>query len=212
MLKEDDIILNCRQCGKDFVFSKAEQEFYEEKGFELPRRCKECRSPHPTRSNHLNCSQCGITFEEDASVYCNTCLSNTKLESEFKTRIIQEEMEQANSRLQAIESENAELKESLRCEQELVGELKRNVSVLHQDLEKLNQLHLALDQWFQPMLGDIETRMGERLTALEGGQNRINERMLQLIQKIHEMYANATLMDIIKQRLRHNPKQGNQPV
>ncbi|WP_028306956.1 zinc-ribbon domain containing protein [Desulfitibacter alkalitolerans] len=37
--------LSCKDCGKEFVFSSSEQEFYAEKGFENePGRCPECRS------------------------------------------------------------------------------------------------------------------------------------------------------------------------
>jgi hypothetical protein len=40
---ENDIVIKCKICGEDFVFTKKEQEFYKEKGFELPRRCWKCR-------------------------------------------------------------------------------------------------------------------------------------------------------------------------
>ncbi len=40
-----DKTLNCRECGREFVFSASEQEFYAEKGFENePARCPECRA------------------------------------------------------------------------------------------------------------------------------------------------------------------------
>lgn len=43
MEKKDKTIV-CKDCGKDFVFTVGEQEFYEEKGFtNEPVRCKECR-------------------------------------------------------------------------------------------------------------------------------------------------------------------------
>lgn len=38
-----DIHIICQTCGKRFVFTKGEAEFFKSKGFELPRRCKECR-------------------------------------------------------------------------------------------------------------------------------------------------------------------------
>jgi DNA repair exonuclease SbcCD ATPase subunit len=210
--KEDDIVLNCRQCGKDFVFTKAEQEFYEEKGFDLPRRCKECRSTRPTRSNHLTCSKCGTELEEGTSVYCNTCLLNIELESELKTKKMQKAINEAYAKLKAIESENAELEESLYHEEKLVRELEQNVNVLNQDLEKVNQLHSALNRWFQPTLNGIEERLRARLETLESGQKKINERMLQSVQKIYEMYANTTLFEIIKRGLRHHQRQGKQTI
>lgn len=42
-MKQDETLI-CQDCGKEFVFTTGEQEFYEEKGFtEKPKRCKECR-------------------------------------------------------------------------------------------------------------------------------------------------------------------------
>jgi NAD-dependent SIR2 family protein deacetylase len=38
-----DKTLKCVGCGKNFLFTEAEQKFYEEKGFTEPKRCKECR-------------------------------------------------------------------------------------------------------------------------------------------------------------------------
>ena len=34
--------LTCADCGHDFVWSAREQEFYREKGFQQPKRCKDC--------------------------------------------------------------------------------------------------------------------------------------------------------------------------
>jgi hypothetical protein len=39
-----DKTMKCKDCGKDFVFTAGEQEFYKEKGFaNEPTRCKDCR-------------------------------------------------------------------------------------------------------------------------------------------------------------------------
>lgn len=39
-----DKTLVCKDCGKEFVFTAGEQEFYKEKGFtNEPTRCKDCR-------------------------------------------------------------------------------------------------------------------------------------------------------------------------
>lgn len=39
-----DKTLQCKDCGKDFVFTEGEQAFYKEKGFaNEPMRCGECR-------------------------------------------------------------------------------------------------------------------------------------------------------------------------
>jgi CxxC-x17-CxxC domain-containing protein len=35
--------LKCADCGTEFPFSAAEQQFYAEKGFQPPKRCRSCR-------------------------------------------------------------------------------------------------------------------------------------------------------------------------
>jgi chromosome segregation ATPase len=211
-LKEEDITLKCRQCGKEFLFTKAEQEFYKEKEFNTPRRCKECRTNEKIQPEHLYCSRCGAEIEEGMSIYCHTCLDNTEIEAELKNKKTQEELEQINSRLTVIESENTDLKEALDHEKTLVSELEQNIDILNQELEKVNQLHTTLSEWFQPALGEIEEKLNDKLESLEHGQNRINERMLQLVEKIHEMHENTTLLEIIKQSFRHHQKQHKQPI
>lgn len=53
-----DITIICRDCGKPFIFSAGEQEFYAQKGFlNEPTRCPECRrarkhSRQPGQPNH----------------------------------------------------------------------------------------------------------------------------------------------------------------
>jgi DNA-directed RNA polymerase subunit RPC12/RpoP len=45
-----DKTLVCKDCGKEFVFTEGEQQFYAEKGFtNEPTRCKECRSAKKAR-------------------------------------------------------------------------------------------------------------------------------------------------------------------
>lgn len=197
-MKEEGLILNCRQCGKDFVFSESEQEFYREKGFDLPRRCKKCRSTEQNHLNHLNCSKCGIELEEDSPVLCNACLTTIEKNSKQNIGKMQEALNLAYASLNTIESENEELEQK-------IGDLS-------QELEKVNELHSSLNCWFQPALGGIEQRLLERLETLERGQNKINERMLQLVEKIHAMYEDTTLFDIIKHSFRHNQEQGKQPI
>lgn len=39
-----DKTIKCKDCGRKFIFSVGEQEFYKEKGFENdPVRCPDCR-------------------------------------------------------------------------------------------------------------------------------------------------------------------------
>lgn len=41
--REDVITVECIDCGRAFDLTKEEQDWYKEKGFALPKRCKECR-------------------------------------------------------------------------------------------------------------------------------------------------------------------------
>jgi hypothetical protein len=38
-----DMEITCKDCGKTFVFTEGEQEFYAQKGFSNPVRCSDCR-------------------------------------------------------------------------------------------------------------------------------------------------------------------------
>lgn len=48
----EDKTLVCKDCGKEFVFTVGEQEFYKQQGFQNePVRCKECRNAKKSRNN-----------------------------------------------------------------------------------------------------------------------------------------------------------------
>lgn len=85
----EDKTLVCKDCGKEFVFTAGEQEFYAEKGFENePTRCKDCRIARkqamraPKEMFEIVCAGCGKTdkvpFEprHDRPVYCSECYAN----------------------------------------------------------------------------------------------------------------------------------------
>jgi len=89
----EDKTLVCKDCGKDFVFTAGEQEFYSMKGFmNEPSRCKDCRdarrsqsSGSPSRKREMYdavCADCGaetkVPFKPhlEKPVYCSACLSN----------------------------------------------------------------------------------------------------------------------------------------
>ncbi len=203
MAKDSDINLTCRQCGREFVFTKAEQEFYELKGFTFPGRCQECRSTKQSQPHHLVCSQCGTELEKGASIYCTACLASTHLEFELKTKQSQKAASAAHTKLLASESQKAELAESLRQKEQLITELVLKVNSLSQDLDKANQFQATLGS-LQPALNEIE----QRLEALEHAKNKINERMLQIAERMHEMYENTGLLELIKRSLRHYQGQG----
>jgi CxxC-x17-CxxC domain-containing protein len=91
-----DQTLRCRECGRDFVFTAGEQEFYMSRGLtNTPSRCPECRaarkaamsgggggyqSDRPARQMYTaTCSSCGrearVPFQPrgDKPVYCSDC-------------------------------------------------------------------------------------------------------------------------------------------
>ena len=76
----EDKTLVCKDCGKEFVWTAGEQEFYASRGFEnQPQRCKPCRD---ARKNV--CAACGKTCKvpfqprEDRPVYCSDCFARMK--------------------------------------------------------------------------------------------------------------------------------------
>jgi CxxC-x17-CxxC domain-containing protein len=88
-----DQTLRCRECGRDFVFTVGEQEFYASKGLvNTPSRCPECRAARksgmsggygqdraPRQMYTATCSSCGgearVPFQPrgDKPVYCSNC-------------------------------------------------------------------------------------------------------------------------------------------
>ena len=91
-----DQTLRCRDCGRDFVFTAGEQEFYASKGLtHTPARCPECRAARkssmsgggyggdraPRQMYTAVCSNCGgearVPFQPrgDKPVYCSDCFA-----------------------------------------------------------------------------------------------------------------------------------------
>lgn len=72
-----DQTLICKDCGKSFVWTASEQEFFASKGFSAPVRCQECRArikaakqsgqqsgPRAPRAMHeITCANCGAKGE-----------------------------------------------------------------------------------------------------------------------------------------------------
>lgn len=44
MFATQDKVLTCADCGQEFTFTAAEQQFYTDRGFSEPRRCASCRA------------------------------------------------------------------------------------------------------------------------------------------------------------------------
>ncbi|SHG53970.1 CxxC-x17-CxxC domain-containing protein [Thermosyntropha lipolytica DSM 11003] len=73
----EDRTLVCQDCGREFVFTAGEQEFYAEKGFENePKRCKECRGARRSSSSSSRSSRAP---REMYSAVCASCGADTKV-------------------------------------------------------------------------------------------------------------------------------------
>jgi len=243
----EDKQLTCRQCGKEFIFTKGEQEFYLRKGLISPSRCPKCRSTKHIAPQPLICSQCKAELDRDASIYCTACLAAAHLESELeikqsqkladgaqtmlqkiktekvnlaevlrqKERVIEQfkedidslsqnlmKADEVQSKLRHSESEKANLAKALSQKEQTIVELESRARSLGQDLEEVRQFHADL-QWIHPALDGIQ----KRLEALEHGQNKINHRMLQVVERMHELYENSGILGIIKRVFRRYPTQ-----
>lgn len=84
-----DKTLSCKDCGAEFTFSAAEQEFYAAKGFEHePARCPECRRKRKQAKNAdremftVICDSCGAETQvpfrptNGRPIYCRDCMDN----------------------------------------------------------------------------------------------------------------------------------------
>jgi DNA repair exonuclease SbcCD ATPase subunit len=214
-----DIKLVCRECGKPFLFTEGEQEFYKHKGLNTPSRCPECRVTKRAQSQSqsqpqsipvpqvqvqpLVCSHCRTELEKDESIFCTACLASTQLESELKVKEYQVTVEKAQSEIRAAVSEKNQMEDSLLKTSELlqqqehhVTDLEKQIVMLSQELDQAKQFHTTLE-WLKPAMSNIE----ERLDALEAGQNKINQRMLQIVQKMHEINENTGFWEKIRRSL-----------
>ncbi|MBI3038214.1 zinc-ribbon domain containing protein [bacterium] len=93
----EDRNITCADCGKSFVFTVSEQQFYKERGFENePRRCKNCRDSRRSgrggnrgmggqrKFHEVTCADCGkvtqVPFKPtgEKPVYCRDCFGKYK--------------------------------------------------------------------------------------------------------------------------------------
>ena len=95
----EDQQLICSDCGQNFTFTAEDQEFFRERGYSAPKRCKTCRQAkkneqaggggggyhrNAAQSTAVTCSGCGqqttVPFEPrgDRPVYCQNCFQSRK--------------------------------------------------------------------------------------------------------------------------------------
>jgi len=88
-----DKVIVCKECKSEFTFTAGEQEFFAERDFSDPVRCKNCRKPRDrdndnTRSDRemfdavcSECySECKVPFQpsDNRPVYCSSCFQSKK--------------------------------------------------------------------------------------------------------------------------------------
>ncbi len=100
-----DKALQCRDCGREFMFTAGEQEFYQLKGLlNEPARCPECRAARkaqrmsgeslgatrsssgraPREMHPAVCAECGAETQVpflprgDKPIYCSTCFDRIR--------------------------------------------------------------------------------------------------------------------------------------
>ena len=198
MLKYSDMNLTCTQCGKEFIFSEDEQEFYKTKGFTPPHRCKDCRS-NRRPSHSATCSKCGNPFVDDAPIYCAACQVNTQLDFEIKAQTLQGTISELKTRVIAAETEKSQVKELLQQKELQIASLEQRLKNTADDLEKTSQLQSSLD-WLEPAL----TSLKDKVTALENNQNNLVEALVQIVESKEEPHKVNGLLEVIRGIFRPN--------
>ena len=92
----EDKTLVCADCGAEFTFSAADQEFHTARGYQDPKRCPPCRQARRAERGggygrggervmyDAVCSSCGaqtqVPFQPrlDKPVYCDECFAKQK--------------------------------------------------------------------------------------------------------------------------------------
>jgi hypothetical protein len=164
MNADSDLTLICRQCGREFIFTKAEQEFYQEKGFAQPRRCKQCRSTKTLPLVSPVCSKCGSRLEEGGPMYCASCLKDAQLEFELKARGLQRKLDDADAKLSAIEVEKAlladeaevKLEEAETEKAQLAEEAGTRLSIVESEKARLEVLLQQKEQVVADLQGQLK--------------------------------------------------------
>lgn len=87
-----DKVLVCKDCGKEFVWTAGEQDFFHQKGFNnKPTRCKDCRKNNRQKVEaeyfKITCTNCGQIGEAmfkpsdpNAEILCKKCFEEKFLQ------------------------------------------------------------------------------------------------------------------------------------
>jgi CxxC-x17-CxxC domain-containing protein len=64
---QTDRTLTCADCGQEFVFTASEQQFYTDRGFSDPRRCRNCRAARKAQMSSGDSSMGGGGYSSGGS-------------------------------------------------------------------------------------------------------------------------------------------------
>jgi len=64
---QSDRTLTCADCGQEFVFTASEQQFYTDRGFSDPRRCRNCRAQRKASMGSGDSSMGGGGYSSSSS-------------------------------------------------------------------------------------------------------------------------------------------------
>ncbi len=177
MTESEAKALVCRQCGKEFHFTGAEQEFYMQQGWAEPSHCPQCRSARRKRELRLICSGCGILLGKEEPVYCSKCVENLKLEAEHKLYEQQDKIEAFKASLEHLDDLEQKLVSTtieLEKSQQVSRELKDSIVTLQEAASRdglrdsLQQLNEEFGAFKQSYACDVDKLTGLLLEIQDG--------------------------------------------
>jgi hypothetical protein len=153
-----EIALTCRQCGKQFIFSSSEQEFYRQKGFNPPKHCLECRALR--RASPVLCARCGQKQDGNTVVFCAACQESVRLELASEVQRSQ----------RAFEDLSLQLDTAMREKNQLADTLSAQVAALESAQiqgSRDNKVKIAALESAQTRLREAEQKLGAALAEKE---------------------------------------------
>jgi hypothetical protein len=224
--KYSDISITCSQCGKKFIFSEDEQEFYRGKGYTPPLRCKQCRSARQQRSDA--CSKCGNTLVEGSPQYCAACFIDVQLEFEQKAQGLRSLLQEAESKLTVIEAEKAKIQTDASLglkaveddKNRIIEETRRQLAAAESEktvmvelLAQKEKTLFGLEQRLDCIIGEMQKSFKDndglhrsepllnglkaKIETLELNQNSLKELLLKLVEKDNN-HRGPNFMDNLK--------------
>lgn len=72
-MEYQDVHVKCVTCGRDFIFTAKEQEFFQSKGFKEPRHCRECRQQRKRDREKVIAEASGQKYEDEKGTFQVVC-------------------------------------------------------------------------------------------------------------------------------------------